>query len=166
MNPMSNNIGAYITSKLALDNTTVGAGVGGSGTPVNGNVFDRLGVRNLHLSGKLQMGYKFAGASGHTATIAWAIRDSDASGGTYANVDQSTPAEHPSSGSSTITANDAGAGTPVRGVVEVDVDLMGANSFLRATVTPTLSHSGTDTLTLCGVWALGGGDELPAATNG
>jgi len=164
MNPMSNNIGAYITSKLALDNTTVGAGVGGSGTPVNGNVFDRLGVRNLHLSGKLQLGYKFTGASGNSAIVSWAIRDSDASGGTYANVDQSTPAEHPSSGSTTITANDDG--TAVRGVVEVDVDLMGANSFLRATVTPTLSASGVDTLQLSGIWALGGGDELPAATNG
>src|SRR5688572_20973949 len=121
MNPKSNNVGAFITSKLALDNTSVGAGVGGSGTPVNGNVFDRLSVRNLHLSGKLQLGYKFTGASGNSATVAWALRDSDASGGTYTNVVTSTPGAHPASGSSTITA--ANDGTAVRGVIEVDVDL-------------------------------------------
>lgn len=163
MHPNSNNIGAFITSELALDSTTVGAGVGGSGTPVNGNVFDRLASRNMHLSGKLQLAYKFTGASGHTATVAWAVRDSDASGGTYANVDQSTPAEHPSSGSSTITANNDGSA--VRGVVEVDVDLQGANRYLRPTVTPTLSHSGVDTLNLTGVWALGGSEILPSVSD-
>ena len=164
MNPKSNNVGAFITSKLALDNKSVGAGVGGSGTPVNGNVFDRLGVRNLHLSGKLQLGYKFTGASGNSATVGWALRDSDASGGTYTNVITSTPGAHPASGSSTITANDDG--TAVRGVIEVDVDLMGAKQFLRPTVTPTLSASGVDSLQLCGVWALDGGEELPEARNG
>ena len=164
MNPSSNNIGAFITSKLALDNTSVGAGVGGSGTPVNGNVFDRLANRNLLLSGKLQLGYKFTGASGHTASVAWAIRDSVESGGTYGNIERSSPAAHPASGVSTITANDDG--TAVRGVVEVDVDLMGAKEFLRAVVTPTLSASGVDSLTLSGIWALGGGEELPAALNG
>lgn len=164
MNPKSNNVGAFITSKLALDNQSVGAGVGGSGTPVNGNVFDRLGVRNLHLSGKLQLGYKFTGASGHTATLAWALRDSDSSGGTYTNVVTSTPGAHPASGSSTITA--ANDGSAVRGVVEVDVDLMGAKQYLRPTVTPTMSHSGVDTISLSGIWALGGGEELPEARNG
>lgn len=164
MNPRSDNIGAFITSKLALDNTTVGAGVGGSGTPVNGNVFDRLAVRNLHLSGKLQLGYKFTGASGNSAIVAWAVRDSLTSGGTYGNIERSSPAAHPASGSTTITANNDG--TAVRGVIEVDVDLLGAKEFLRAVVTPTLSASGVDTLQLCGVWALGGGDELPEARNG
>jgi hypothetical protein len=162
MNPMSNNIGAYITSELALDNTTVGAGVGGSGTPVNGNDFDRLASRNLHLSGKLQIGYKATLASGHSATVAWAIRDSE-DDVTYTNVEQSTPAEHPSSGSSTITANNDGSA--VRGVIEVDVDLMGAKQYLRPVITPTLSHSGVDTLQLSGMWALGGSEILPAASD-
>jgi len=164
MNPSSNNIGAYITSKLALDNTSVGAGVGGSGTPISGNVFDRLAHRNLLLSGKLQLGYKFTGASGHTATVAWAIRDSSESAGTYTNVITSTPGAHPASGSSTITAADDGSA--VRGVIEVDIDLMGAKEFLKPIITPTLSASGVDSLTLSGIWALGGGEELPAALNG
>lgn len=164
MNPRSDNIGAFITSKLALDNTTVGAGVGGSGTPINGNVFDRLGVRNLHLSGKLQIGYKATLASGHSATIDWAVRNSDTSGGTYTNVVTSSPSRHPASGQASISANDDG--TAVRGVVEVDLDLLGAKEFLRGVVTPTLSASGVDTLTLCGVWALGGGEELPEALHG
>lgn len=163
MNPRSDNIGAYITSLLALDNQSVGAGVGGSGTPVNGNVFDRLGVRNLHLSGKLQIAYKATLASGHSATVDWAVRNSDTSGGTYTNVVTSTPGAHPASGQSTITANNDGSA--VRGVVEVDIDLLGAKQFLRPTVTPTLSHSGVDTVQLCGVWALGGGEILPEVRN-
>jgi hypothetical protein len=163
MNWKSNNVGAYITSELALDNTTVGAGVGGSGTPVNGNDYDRFGVRNMHLSGKLQIGYKFTGASGHSASINWAIRDS-ADDSSYANADIGQPSLHPPSGVSTITANNDGSA--VRGVIEVDVDLIGARQYLRPVITPTLSHSGVDTLQLSAMWALGGGDEMPAQTNG
>jgi hypothetical protein len=163
MNWKSNNVGALITSELAVDPTTVGAGVGGSGTPINGNDYERTAVRNVHLSGKLQIAYKYTGASGHSASIAWAIRDS-ADDVSYVNADIGQESLHPASGSSTITANDDG--TAVRGVIEVDVDLIGVKKYLRPVVTPTLSHSGVDTLSLAGVWALGGGDELPAVTNG
>jgi len=150
MHPSSNNIGARFTSKLALDNVTFGAGASAPAQTA-GNAINRGIVRPLHLSGKLQIATKYTLASGHTASFTYAMQHSDTDG-SYVDIEGA-------SGVTSLTALDAG--TAQRTVMELDVDLMGAKAFIRPRVTPVMSHSGTDVITVAGVLALGGGEDIP-----
>lgn len=150
MHPQSNNIGAYITSHLAMDQIKFGAG---NQAPVQtaGVAFDRTSVRPLHLSTKVQFGYKATLASGHTSSFMYALQHADQDSG-YVDIVGA-------SGSTSITALDSGAAQ--RGVAELDVDLMQAKAFIKARFTPVMSHSGTDVIDVCGIYALGGGETIP-----
>lgn len=150
MHPRSNNIGAYIASRLALDPTNFGAGFGNI-SQQNGTAFNRTAVRPLHLSGKLQIPILYTLASGHTASFMYALQDSD-DDVTYADIENA-------SGSTSLTALNSGAAQ--RTCAALDVDLIGARQYIRARVTPVMSHSGTDVIKIAAVWALGGGEELP-----
>ena len=161
MHPTVSNIGAYITAELALDSTSVGAGLGGSGTAVNGNAYDRFLYNPQHLSGKLMLGVKATLASGNTLAVAVEWQDS-ANGSSWAtygtNLGQTYPGTN-ASGTQTITANNAGG--VKRDVLEFPVNLLGARRHVRAVVRPTLSASGVDTAVVCGVLVLGGGETRP-----
>jgi hypothetical protein len=149
------NVGAFITSRLAIDPNTVGAGVGGAAVEQVGPSFDRTAYKPLHLSGKLQVGYVATLASGHTMSITAGMRHCDTSGGSYTDIDTA-------SGVAAVTANNDGSA--VRGVLEVDVNLIGAKEFLKARLTPVMSHSGVDSIKLGGILALGGGEDAAPAT--
>jgi len=150
MHPQSNNIGAYFTSKLALDPTNFGAGYGNI-SQQNGNSFDRDGTRPQLHSGKYQFGVKYTLASGHTASFVYGMQDS-ADDSTFADI----------AGASGVTSLTAlNAGTAQRAVMELDVDLTGVRRYVRPRLTPVMSHSGTDVISLAGVLALGGGSDVP-----
>lgn len=149
MHPTSNNIGAYITTKLAYDAKAFGAGSGI--TAQDGNSFERTAVRPLHLSAKLAFPAKVTLASGHTASFAYGVQDS-ANGSDWADVEGA-------SGSTSFTALDAG--TAQRFSPELDVNLVGLRAYIRPRLNVAMSHSGTDVISVAGVWALGGGEEIP-----
>lgn len=150
MHPTSNNIGAYITSRLAMDNATFGAGALAPAQTA-GVAFERTAVRPLHLSGKAQFGYKATLASGHSASFTFAMQHADQDSG-YVDIEGA-------SGSVSLAALDSGAA--FRGVAALDVDLIGAKAFVKTRFTPVMSHSGTDVIAVCGVLALGGGEDIP-----
>lgn len=150
MHPTSNNIGAYITSRLAIENGSYGAGFG---LPAADLVaIDRSAVRPTHLSGKLQVGYKATLASGHTASFVYGLTHADQDSG-YVNV----------TGASGVTSlAGLNSGAAFYGVAELNVDLMGVKKFMKARFgPPVMSHSGTDIIEITGIWALGGGETIP-----
>jgi hypothetical protein len=61
----------------------------------------------------------------------------------------------------TITGNNDGS--VVYAEIEVDVDLGAASEYVRLSLTPTLSRSGTDTVKFSAAAALGGLEALPNA---
>lgn len=150
MHPQANDIGAYICSRVALTPATVGAGVGGAGTGVNGVTIDRFAKKPLHQSTKLQVSAVAPSlTSGNTASV-FGIIEHSADDSTYAPL---------ASGTLTLTGQ---GGTPTqRGVLEVNANLVGANRYVRARVTPALSASGVNTLGYAGIFAFGGGEDYP-----
>lgn len=150
MHPTSNNIGAYITSRLALENATYGAGAGLPAT--DAVAIERTAKRPLHQSGKLQVGYKATLASGHTASFVYGL--------THADQDSSYVNVTGASGVTSLTGLNSGAA--VYGVAELDVNLVGVKSFMKARFgPPVMSHSGTDVIEICAMWVLGGGETIP-----
>lgn len=147
----STDIGGLITTRFALQRTALGAGAGGNIGATNGDAFQRTSKRPLHISAKLIVGYKTVLASGNTLTITAQPNDS-ADGITYNNLGDSVA----------VVVTGLGGGPVQKGTVEVDVNLIGADAYIRPTVTPVLSASGTDTAEVFAVWALGGGETIPA----
>jgi hypothetical protein len=147
---LGTNIGAYVTSRFALQRTALGAGAGGNIGATDGTAFQRTAVRPLHISTKVVVGYKTTLASGNTLTLTAQLKDSP-DGITYSNFGASA--------SSVVTG--LGGGPQQVGTLELDVNLMGADKYIRPTVTPVLSASGVDTAEIFGVYILGGGETVP-----
>lgn len=147
---LSTNIGAYLTTKFALQRTPSGAGQGGNIGATDGEAYNRTAVRPLHLSAKAAVGYKTTLASGNTLAITVQPRASS-DGITYEDF-----------GDPVITTVTGLGGGPVqKGTVECDVNLIGAPAYLKLRVTPVLSASGVDTAEVFGTWVLGGGETQP-----
>lgn len=146
---LGTNIGAYITTKFALARTAFGVGVGNLGN-TDGVKIDRTAVRPLHVSGKLQIGYKLTMASGESCALTAAVRHATTENGAYADLE---------TGAFTIQANDDGSA--VVGVAEVDVDLIGARAWLQSRVAATLTASGSDAAEVFGLLTVGGGELIP-----
>lgn len=146
---LGTNIGAYITTRFALDRTAFGAGVGNLGN-TDGVKIDRTAVRPLHVSGKLQIGYKLTMASGTSASLTSTLRHSTSENGTYDTLETTTE---------TINANNDGSA--VQGVLELDVNLIGARAWIQARVSGTLSASGVSVAEVFGLLTVGGGETIP-----
>jgi hypothetical protein len=147
---LGTNIGAYITTKFALQRTPSGAGQGGNVGATDGAEIDRTSKRPLHISAKLAVGYKTTLASGNTLAITVQPRASE-DGNTYEDFGDPE----------VVTVTGLGGGPQQTGMVEVDVNLIGAPAYIQARVTPVLSASGVDTAEVFGVWILGGGETIP-----
>jgi hypothetical protein len=147
---LGTDVGAFIASKYALDRSLFGTGVGNPGD-LDGPTIDRFAKRPLHLSGKIQAGWKATMASGHTLTVTVKLRHST-DDSTYTDVDGA-------SGVTVISALNAGGAQ--RGVVEQDVNLIGCHQYIKVRVTPVLSASGSDAAEVFGLLAVGGGETVP-----
>ncbi len=166
------DIGPYLETFNALDAAVITAAAGNDNTDVDGNVCDRLAIHagQLCQSAKLVIAYKASINTSETLSIGASLKHCATSGGSYVALtalrgrhiksDGTITALTLTSGALALTAV-ATAGT-MRGVVELDVPLVTANEFLRATVKADLSRSATDTVALSAVLVLGGSDVVPA----
>jgi hypothetical protein len=173
--PIAQDIGSYLECFPALDAAVITAAAGNDNVAVDGNVCDRLAIHQGQLcqSAKLVIAYKAVLADTKTLSVAASLKSSTASGGTYAALTALRARHVKSDGTITALTLTSGAlaatvlvtasgATTARGVVELDVPLVVANEFLRATVTADLSNTATDTVALSAVLVLGGSDVVPA----
>lgn len=130
------------------------AGGGADGNEVSGGWVDR-GVAK---SAKIVLTYTTTLADGETLTLASNLQDASDSSGTDA-ADYGDTGE---SYSATVVATGDTGGSTETGTVEYDINLAGADSYVQAQFTPTLSASTTDTAVVAATIVTGGFDELPA----
>jgi hypothetical protein len=147
------DIGAYISSELALIPATITAGAGNDGVEVNGPACNLLGLATHPQSVQLIIGYRAVLASSETLTITANLQDDTAS------AFNGTPADLSPAYAATVV--ETGAGT-IYNTEHLDVPLTMARQYIRAQVTAYLSASGTDTVAICGIFVFGGVDTYPA----
>lgn len=143
------DIGAHLASQAGGAGTAVAAG-SGDATEVDGPWVDRTGF----ISCKLVITYKAVLADAESISFAANLQDATADDGTGA-------ADFGDALANAIFATSSG-GTTEEGVAELDIDLVLANQYIRAQVTPDLSASGTDTLTWAAAIVMGGAIVEPA----
>ena len=144
------DIGAFIEGVNALLANVVTAGTGADGLEQDGYFNDR----SRRLSGVLVIAYTAVLAQDATLSLAANLQDASDSAGTGA-------ADYGDALANAVVATGDTGGSTEIGTVEIDVDLSGADAFVRGQVTPTLSAVATDTVALSAVLVLSGGDEYP-----
>lgn len=144
------DIGAYIEGKSALLGSQVVAGAGGDGLEQDGYWNDR----SRRLSGVLMITFTAVLAEDATLSIGANLQDASDSAGTGA-------ADFGDAIASAVVATGGSGGSTEIGTVELDVDLSGADAFVRGQITPTLSAASIDTVDISAVLVLSGGDEYP-----
>lgn len=151
------DIGSRLKGEASIDPIVITAGTTADGTEINGNSADRLDLGNSHAFSALgYVQYEGTLAAGKTATIAANAQDSPS---TTAWTDYGTAA------STTIGSASSTAAQNIRGVLQVPLNLQGAERYLRVQATPTLSATGTDTLGLSAGFMFGGFDQIPYSTS-
>jgi len=144
------NIGAFIEGVNALIANVVTAGGGGDGLEQDGYWNDR----SRRLSGVLVIAYTAVLAQDETLTLAANLQDATDNAGAGA-------ADFGDVFASAVVATGGTGGSTEIGTIEIDVDLSGADAFLRGQVTPTLSAATVDTVALSAVLVLSGADQYP-----
>jgi hypothetical protein len=142
MHPSVNDIGAYITTAVALDHTAI------AGSAINGPAYDRFAHRPLNLSTKVGVGFLATIPSGGTLTVGFVLQDS-ANGSDWDPFDVA-------SGVAVVSGLNSGA--QQRGTVEFSANILGARQYIRSVVTPVLSSGSGNVF---GMYALGGGELIP-----
>lgn len=148
MKAKQHDIGALITARYALGNTTATAGGSGDATEVNGAYIDVTGYDSL----KVLVPYVTTLAASETLTFAANLQDATAIGGTGV-------ADFGTEIAATVVAT--GAVTGGTGVVEMDFDVSQSRGFVRVQITPNLSRANTDTAAFSAVYVLGGALRQP-----
>ena len=148
------DIGSYLTTAFG-GAVSVTAGGGGDGSEVSGGWIDRQTLG----SAKVVLTYTATLAEDETLTLASNVQDATDSSGTgaadYGDSDESY--------SAAVVATGGTGGSTETGTVEYDVDLFGANQYMQAQFTPTLSASGTDTCVVAATIVMSGDDTYPAS---
>lgn len=152
------DIGAYLEGACALVNTAVTAGAGGDGAYADGEIITLADLSGRPQSAILVVTYETTLASSETLSIDTKIMHDDVVGFTGA-------AEYTFGGEETAHGVvETGVVTGAVGVVAQRIDLSGVKGFFRASVKPTLSASGTDTVNLAAVLVFGGAGENPVTS--
>jgi hypothetical protein len=159
MHPTQNNPAAFLFGQTALKPRSVGAGVGSSGSELNGVIFDRLesGVP-FALGAALFLFGTCTLASGQTLSVAANLQDGDNSGLSDAEDFGDAYA------TAVVVTASGGALTDEPFCVKLPFDLSGAKRYIRSQQTFTLSASGSDTAAVGALLALGGLEHNPPAT--
>jgi len=144
------NIGAWLTAVPALAATTITAGSGQDGAPVDGLTFDRFALEPLCLSAFAVVQVNATLAADQSVEVNIGVQDS-ADGVTWADYDPG-----PSDNYEPAVLNLSGQAVATR-----KLQLGGARRYVRIRPTFTLSASGSDTAAVSGVLVVGGADELP-----
>ena len=156
---LQTDIGAYIAGRFQNIVAAVAAGAGDA-VEMDGVFVDG---RSYH-SAKLIVAFEAVLAAAATLSIAANLQHADDLAGT--NAEDFGPAF-----ANAIVATGAGGGSTERGVVELNVNLIGDlvssnvavfRGFLQGQATPDLSAGSVDTADIAMVLVLGGADVLPA----
>lgn len=149
MKAKMHDIGALLTARFAVANTSATAGGSGDATEVSGAWIDVTNYESL----KVLVPYTTTLAADATLSFAANLQDATAIGGTNA-------ADFGTAVAATVVRT--GAVTAGTGVVEMDFDVSQARGFVRVQLTPDLSAANTDTLAFSAVYVLGGAQRQPA----
>lgn len=154
------NIGAFLHAAAGGALDSIVAGGGGNGVQVQGSSVDRV-AQNLPLSASILYVISATVASAKTLTLAYNIQHSvdNSTWVDFQDTDPSSPGAPLNQIAATVEI--AGTGAAVNIVVKQDVNLLGANQYVRVQYTPTLNATSTDVATIAPVWVLGGMDLLP-----
>jgi hypothetical protein len=145
MNPsFMRNIGAYFACVPGL--ASVAKTTSTDGSALNGLTFDRNSYAAMLLSCKVSVLCAAVLASDETLTVACALEDS-ANGSSWAEY---------STAAADVVISESG-----NAVAEFNFDLSGARRYVRPVITPTLSATSADTVTLGAIVNVGGSVELP-----
>jgi hypothetical protein len=147
------DIGEEVLTKQAIANTTAVAAGSGDATEIDGPAIIRTSLGSLYESVKLSIHGNATLASGLTLTIAANLQDS-ADGSTWADFGTALAA--------TVVATGESGGSAELFETFLDADIRGAKAYLRAQVTPDLTHTGTDTALIGGTLIFGGPTTYPA----
>lgn len=149
--------GAYCRTARVTGNNTATAGGSGDNTEVNGAYIDRkLDDVGMAMSAKLVINFTTALAADETLKFAVQMQDATASDGTGV-------ADYEDAVAATVVATGESGGSTETGTVEIDVDLSGANQFVRAQITPDLSRGATDTAAWSATLVLFGDKYQPSS---
>lgn len=150
---MTKDIGAVLSTARGGNNAALTAGGAGDNTAVTGHIVDRFD-HNTPQSAVLAIAYSATLGAGETLTVDYTVQHDSADdlGGatTFATATDAVIATGPT-----------GGGT-VTGVFEVNLNLQGAQRYIRVNVTPDLSRANTDTAQVSTLWVFGGAERLPA----
>jgi hypothetical protein len=147
------DIAAFIRYVFATANAAFTAGGSGNNVQVVGVIVDRSAY-DMPLSTAIGIRWKATLQATQTLSLSWVLQH-----GTESNLgDAST---FVSGGPTVVATGPAGGGT-LEGVLQIPVDLGGAEEFLRFEFTPDLSASGTDTGEADATFVFGGQSEIPA----
>jgi hypothetical protein len=155
------DVGAFVKAESALKSTNL-TDLSTSVT-FTGVAIDRQALGRHYNSCKAVVAACYTGAATSSAagyaTITLNFQDSP-DGSTFANYSTATVPSTVTIGSTAST----GAAGAVYGEIEQDVDLAGADRYVRITTVGTLAGtSSANALSLHGILIFGGADELPAA---
>ena len=150
MKAKMHDIGALLTARYGLGNTTATAGGSGDATEVNGAWIDVTNYESI----KVLIPFTTTLAATETLTFAANLQDATAIGGTAAQ-------DFGDAIAATVVATGPTSGGTVTGVVEMDFDVSQSRGFIRVQATPDLSRANTDTAAFSAVYVLGGALREP-----
>jgi hypothetical protein len=143
---------SLVSAKIASAFAVATAAGSGDNTAATGVTIDRFAAGSIPLNGTLVIAWQATLASAQTLTIKNVAIEHSADGSSWSTLKSFTDPG--------VVAT--GAGTAVKGQVELGVDLSSAKRYIRANHTPDLSASGTDSSVSLAVLVLAGFDRLPA----
>jgi hypothetical protein len=143
---------ARIAARYAVDGVDVTAGGTGDNTEVDCAYIDRRNFAAL----KCVIAYTATLGAGESLQIAANLQE-DADG-------VGVGVDYGDALAAATVANSVAGGT-VTGVVELDVDLAGADRFVRLQFTPNLSRAATDVAELSAVYILAGATNDPVSAS-
>ena len=147
------NIGAYITTRRGSGAGT-GAQTAGATATITGATIDREGFAGGSLPDSMQTAFLYDStlASGKTLVVYFDVQHS---------TNNSTFTDF-ATGTGTTTVTGASGGSVQQGSISFNVNLHGAYRYIRTLVVPSLSATGTDTITGLIVDVVAGYDRLAA----
>jgi hypothetical protein len=149
---MFHDIAAFIQAAYGSDNAAFTAGGSGNNSQVTGLIVDRSAF-DMPLSAAVCIRWKATLQAMQTLSLSWVVQH-----GTESNLgDASTFA----SGGPTVVATGPSGGGTLEGVLQIPINLGGAEEFIRVLFTPDLSASGTDTGQADVTIVFGGQSEIP-----
>ena len=149
------NIGQYITTRRASPAGT-GAQTAGATASITGVTIDREGFAGGSLPDSAQFAVLFDATlqSGKTLSIAFDVQHS---------TNNSSWTDFATNATAVVATGPSGGGA-VQGATSFNVNLVPAYRYVRLVTVPTLSATGTDTVTMVASVALAGYDRLASPT--